>query len=293
MSTLKGKDQTDIFSLRVMQTTMVSDPRPHVDNVERYYQRNTKAFLRLGDNDGVAAIHIALWPEGTETVAEAMEVTHRLVLERIQDQPLTRVVDLGCGMGAALAYLDRHLPADVALDGLTLGTPITASQSSDRIHIQQGDFHKADQLLPPCSAAFCIEALAHSNDPARFFASASRLLEKGGQLIVIDDVVMHNDPPSQALETYREHWLAPGVQTQDNLRQWSSDAGLTLIDTQNLTPWIRLGRPRDRWIRWTRPMWAWLTNSSQYAKSLSGGDARQRCLETGETQFQLLVFRRD
>ena len=272
---------------------MSSNPSQHVENVERYYARNTAAFIRLGDNQGVPAIHIALWPEGIETVAEAMEVAHQLVLERIEHQSLQRVADLGCGMGAALAYLDRHLPDDVALEGLTLGTPIKSSGPGSRIRILQGDFHAADELLEPCNAAFCIEALAHSNDPARFFASAGRLLMTGGQLIVIDDVVMHNNPPSRALETYRAHWLAPGVQPMDQLKQWANDAELTLTESQDLTPWIRLGRPRDRWIRWTKPLWGWLADSSQYAKSLSGGDARQRCLETGETQFRLLVFKRN
>ena len=269
---------------------MPSKPSAHVDNVERYYQRNTKAFLRLGENEGVPAIHIALWPEGTKTVAEAMDVAHRLVLERIQKHPLHRVADLGCGMGAALAYLDKHLPEDVALDGLTLGTPVLEAASNPRIHIQQGDFHKADQLLKPCSAAFCIEALAHSNEPDQFFAAAGRLLENGGRLVVIDDVVMHNDSPSTALQTYRAHWLAPGVQPLDKIQRWAADAGFTLTAHQDLTPWLRLGRPRDRWLRWSSPLWAWLANTSQYAKSLSGGNARQRCLESGETQFQLLEF---
>jgi hypothetical protein len=93
----------------VKKPTMPREPNEHIKQVERYYQRNTEAFLRLGENEGVPAIHIALWPEGTETVAEAMEVAHQLILEIIQDLPLHRVADLACGMGAALAHLDRHL----------------------------------------------------------------------------------------------------------------------------------------------------------------------------------------
>ena len=120
----------------------------HVDAVERYYARNTKAFLRLGENEGVPAIHIALWPEGVDTVAEAMQVAHRLVLERISEIPLKRVADLGCGMGSALAYLDHHLPTTVELHGLTLGTPVLPTTEDSRISIQHGDFHQADDVLP-------------------------------------------------------------------------------------------------------------------------------------------------
>ena len=269
---------------------MSEKPSKHVDAVERYYERNTKAFLRLGENEGIPAIHIALWPEGTETVAEAMEVAHRLVLERISDLPLKRVADLGCGMGAALAYLDHHLPAEVELHGLTLGTPSIPHTVGSRVHIRHGDFHQSDTLLPSCTAAFCIEAIAHSNEPAQFFAAAGKLLERGGRLLVLDDVVMHADKPSRALDTYRRHWLAPGVQPLEAMVEWANDAGLRLVRNKNLTPWIRLGRPRDQIIRLSRPLWSWLTHTSQYAKSLSGGDARQSCLQCGETEFQLLEF---
>jgi len=271
---------------------MTTKQPSHVDAVERYYERNTKAFLRLGENEGVPAIHIALWPEGVETVADAMQVAHQLILDTIKAQPLKRVADLGCGMGAALAYLDDHLPREVELHGLTLGTPVLTRGQDTRIHIQHGDFHQSDTLLPTCSAAFCIEALAHANDPEQFFAAAGRLLEPGGRLLVMDDVVMHNNAPSRHLDTYRAHWLAPGVQPLDAMVRWASEAGLTLERSQDLTPWIRLGRPRDRLIRWTRPLWSWLTRFSDYAKSLSGGDARQRCLQAGETNFRLLVFTR-
>ena len=269
---------------------MTTERPSHVDAVERYYARNTKAFLRLGDNEGVPAIHIALWPDGVDTVADAMQVAHRLILDTIQSQPLKRVADLGCGMGAALAYLDAHLPHDVELHGLTLGTPVLARGDDSRIHIQHGDFHRSDETLPTCSAAFCIDAIAHAHDPEQFFAAAGRLLEPGGRLLVMDDVVMHNKAASKHLDTYRAHWLAPGVQPLDSLVHWANAAGLSLENNRDLTPWIRLGRPRDRLIRWTRPLWAWMTRFSEYAKSLSGGDARQRCLETGETNFRLLVF---
>ncbi len=269
---------------------MSKDTSNHRNAVERYYQRNTDAFLRLGKNDGVPAIHIALWPEGTETLADAMNVAHRLILERIEPIQPRRVADLGCGMGSALVYLDQFLHDDAELYGLTLGTPKVAGEHSSRVHIHHGDFHLADTLLPVCSAAFCIEAIAHSDDLEKFFRSCSNLIEVGGKLVIIDDVVMHTDEPSRSLSTYRQHWLAPGVQPLERLVHLASEVGFELRYNQNLTPWIRLGRPRDHLIRWTRPFWFWLASFSDYAKSLSGGNARQQCLRTGETEFQLIEF---
>ena len=274
---------------------MESPLSKHVDKVTRYYQRNTGKFLRFGENDGYPAIHIALWPEGTASVAEALSVAHRLIAEAIQahGEPVHRVADLGCGMGAALVYMADHLGSNVALEGLTIGTPppmLKDHSESGRIRIQEGDFHQADAFLPPCSAAYCIEAMAHSGDVNAFMRAASKVLEAGGRLIVIDDFVESEDPPSRVLQTYRAHWLVPGVRPLKEVERIAMAHGLRLESNQDLTPWIRLGRPRDHLIRWTRPLWAWLCRFSDYAKSMSGGDARQRCLQSGQTRFRMLQF---
>ena len=256
----------------------------------------TKAFLRLGENEGLPAIHIALWPDGTQSVTEALEVAHRLVLEDIQrrDGPVAAVADLGCGAGAGLRYLADRLPETVRFFGLTLGTlppAFLSSSADDRIQIREGDFHQPNALPGVCTVAYCIEALAHSSDLPAFFSAAASTMEPGGSLIIMDDVVVTEGSPSASLTRYRAHWLVPGVVTMQALEQAAEAAGFRLHGRRDLTPWIRLGRPRDRLIRWTRPLWGWLCRFSEYAKSLSGGDARQRCLQTGETQFLFLSFR--
>ena len=277
---------------------MKTEAHDHVTAVTRYYRRNTKAFLRLGENEGLPAIHIALWPEGTESVTDALEVAHRLVLEAIEDRSgsVTAVADLGCGTGAGLRYLAQRLPEDVRLFGLTLGTlpeDLLGSSEDERIHIRECDFHQPDSLPSACTVAYCIEALAHSSDLPAFFEAAASNMEMGGSLIIMDDVVVTEGLPSAALRRYRKHWLVPGVVTMERLQQAAGLAGFSLQTQRDLTPWIRLGRPRDWFIRWTRPLWGWLWPFSDYVKSLLGGDARQQCLQNGETQFAFIAFRLD
>ena len=274
-----------------------SDPSHHVNRVTRYYVRNTQKFLRFGENDAYPAIHIALWPAGTETVEAALAVAHALIADAIEEHPgrVRRVVDLGCGMGAALHHLAERLDADIVLEGLTLGTPpprLTAHIQSGRVRIQQADFHQAHAVIDSSSVAFSIEAMAHSDDVEAFFRSASRLLEPGGVLMIMDDFAASEAVPSRWLRTYRAHWLVPGVRPLCEVERIAARHGFEMVGNQDLTPWIRLGRPRDRLLRWTRPLWGWLCRWSDYAKSLSGGDARQRCLEAGETHFRFVQFRR-
>jgi SAM-dependent methyltransferase len=274
-----------------------TDPAEHTEKVARYYQRNTSSFLRLGDDGGSSAIHIALWPEGVHTVEEAMNVAHQLVHKAIEQIPVPvhRVADLGCGVGAALRYLSHTLPDHLLFEGLTIGTLSTAqinAMQASRIRIQAGDFHEAASLLPSCEAAFAIEAFAHSINPGRFFAEAAALLTPGGRLVIIDDICTHNSPPSAALQCYRANWLVPSVQPLSVLDGHATSAGLVRIENRNLTDWIRLGRPRDKWLRWSMPLWGWTARWWDYARAMRGGDARQRCLESDETRFSMLIYER-
>ena len=276
---------------------MSANPSHHVTRVTRYYRRNTDKFIRFGENDAYPAIHIALWPEGVESVEAALAVAHDLVVEAIEahDGPVHRVVDLGCGMGAGLLHLAERLDSAIALDGLTLGTPPPAKTHGawGRVRIQQADFHRADEAVSASSVAFCIEAMAHSDDLDSFMASVARMLDSGGRLIVIDDFAESEAPPSRWLSTYRAHWLVPGVRPASEVERIAQSHGLRLVSNRDLTPWIHLGRPRDRLLRWTRPLWGWLSRWSDYVKSLSGGDARQRCLASGETRFRMMQFIND
>ena len=99
-------------------------------------------------------------------------------------------------------------------------------------------------------------AMAHSDDLESFMASAARMLDAGGRLVVMDDFAESEAPPSRWLATYRAHWLVPGVRPVAEVKRIAQRHGLRLVGNRDLTPWIRLGRPRDRLLRWTRPLWA-------------------------------------
>lgn len=269
----------------------------HTDRVTRYYEQNTSAFLRFGKDAGSEAIHIALWPEGVETLEAAMNVAHDLIAEAIQSTsiPVTRIADLGCGVGSALLYLRDHLSPEIHLEGLTIGTLNEAqirTINDSQIRIQHGDFHQASTLLPPCEFAFAIEAFAHAADPAQFFLEVGELLVAGGRLVLIDDTCTSDTAASKTLDCYRSNWLVPSVLSVATLDQYAAQAGLIRIETKDLTPWIHLGRPRDKLLRWSLPFWSWTSRWWNYAKSMRGGDARQRCFESNETEFSMLVYKK-
>ena len=105
--------------------------------IRRYYDRNTSAFVALGQGGSVGAIHRAVWGPGVTRREDAfhfVEDQHRRAHRALPltCRPAAHVVDLGCGVGASLCYLARKLP--ISGTGITL-SPVQARLAAERIRL--------------------------------------------------------------------------------------------------------------------------------------------------------------
>ncbi len=273
--------------------------------VREYYERNTRRFLRWGRDGGTHNLHAALWPPGVGTTAEAMQAANELVAREIEDcpVPVRRLLDLGCGVGASLFYLGRRLPGIERLTGVTL-SPLQAKYArraippgeAGRFCFAEADFLDLDPRRFACDFAFAIEAFAHAPDAAAFFRAAAPLLDAGGRLALIDDVLAEGaagEPGPAAsvlLETYRRCWRLPSLLPEGAVVSAAAAAGMRWIRRRDLTPWLRLGRPRDRAIALFLHLAGRRIRKSLYVQMLLGGEAKQRCYRAGITAYRLLVF---
>ena len=66
-----------------------------------------------------------------------------------------------------------------------------------------------------------------------------------------------------------------------------------MLDQRDLTGYLRLNRPRDRWIRLIAPVARLLAPVSRYCTFLVGGNARQSAYQQGLLQYMQLVLRYD
>ncbi|MCA9568445.1 MAG: methyltransferase domain-containing protein, partial [Myxococcales bacterium] len=164
-------------------------------DVSRYYEANTRWFLRFGQTTGgPGVIHRGIWGDGVTTTLEALDHVHRLIQARVPSG--TRVLDLGCGVGGSLCRL-------VELDPTLKGTGVTISPTQARLAAQRGpgqrfltaDFHDLPASLGTFDAAYAIEAWAHATDPDAFMASTAGRLAPGGLLLLIDDFVGDDGGP--------------------------------------------------------------------------------------------------
>jgi SAM-dependent methyltransferase len=274
------------------------------DQVRRYYDANTHAFVRHGQ--GGAAIHRAVWGPGVADREQAFHFVDNLIageIERFAAQQPAEVLDLGCGVGGTLLYLAQR--GGVHGTGVTL-SPVQFQAGQQRIadaglggavRIVEGDYCALPLDAGCVDVAYAIESFVHGPSPERFFVEAARVVRPGGLLIVCDDVRLEtNDRRATAIvDQFVRGWHVNTLLTPAELGAHASDAGFAHVATTDLTPWLELGRPRDR----AMALLAGLSRLAGPIPGLSlrlapivGGSALQRALAHGWIAYHFAVFTR-
>ncbi|MGE0394879.1 MAG: methyltransferase domain-containing protein, partial [Vicinamibacterales bacterium] len=285
-----------------------------LDAVRRFYDRNTAAFVALGQGGAVGAIHRAVWGPGVTNAAEAFRYVEDAIVATLRSTGIVpvgagpapaparpHVLDLGCGVGASLCYLAERLP--ITGTGVTLspvqarvaGERIAAGGLTDRVQVIEGSYTNLPASIGMADAAYAIESFVHGPDPARFFAEAARVIRPGGILAICDDIARPtgDQTAQRTLGRFRRGWHVHSLVTAPELQQRAGSAGFAHISTVDLTPWLQLGRPRDVVIDLLLPLVAWLPLEHTRLGHLDGGRALQRALKRGWLGYDLTVFRRN
>jgi len=282
----------------------------HVTRVADYYDANTRRFLRFGENSGSGAIHRFVWMPDTTSTAEAADTVNQLVLERLRGHVPAgdgRVLDLGCGVGATMVHLAKAMEARVT--GVTISqvqaeigaARIAAEGLSERCDIVCADF--ADLPAEPRYHGMVgIESVVHSPSLAELIPSLVTRLHPGGRMVLCDDWMTDKDrglgARERCLDQFRAGWRIGSLHTVAEFAAMSERAGLRLVEDLDLTPYLRLGRPRDRAIDLfvgatgvlprirdrllDKPVWA----------NMIGGSALQAGLSRRWLEYRLLVLER-
>lgn len=271
--------------------------------VRGYYDRHTAAFLRYGQGGAAGAIHRAVWGPGVDTREAAFHYVEDYLAEQLgsalRSVPEPSVVDLGCGVGGSLCYLAERLPIRGA--GVTLspvqarlaGERIRAAGLEDRIRCVEGDYTDPGLDLPAADLVYAIESFVHGSDPAAFFAQCARILRPHGLLLVCDDMARPSGDPSarRTVDRFRRGWRINTLLDREALRNLAGNAGFEHRSTEDLTPFLELGRPRDRALDLLTALLGRLPLHASLGH-LTGGSALQTCLRRGWIGYDLALFRR-
>ncbi|MEL6592025.1 MAG: class I SAM-dependent methyltransferase [Bacteroidota bacterium] len=284
----------------------------HSKAVREFYENNTAAFLRWGKHEQTSNIHQPLWAEGVSSSDQAVNYSNQLVLQAAQElakrspkEPLN-CIDLGCGVGSSLLYLLQNGPSNCQGWGITispaqvkLAKEFQAKLGIESASFQVGDFLQWPKDLPPMDLAYAIEAFLHAADPRAFFQAAADGLKPGGRLILIDDFLSKkgstgklSQKQSRNLAYFRHGWMAGSLISGVEAEALAGEFGLQLRRTLNLTPYMRLGRPRDKVIGMMSAVAGKWMQRSTYFKMMHGGYAKQQSLKQDLLRYQLMEWKK-
>lgn len=273
--------------------------------VRDYYDRHTARFIALGQGGSLGAIHRAVWGPGAADRGAAFRWVEDRIAEHVRglgepEGEGWHVLDLGCGIGASLSYLAERLP--IRGTGITL-SPVQAELAArrideaglgGRIRCIEGDFCELPGDLGPVDLAYAIESFLHGPDPERFFAQCARVVRPGGRLLLCDDFRRRTTDPaaSRAVARFCRGWHVGTLLDREALRAMARRAGFEHESTTDLTPYLELGRPRDRAIALVVALVGWLPPVARRFDDLVGGSALQQCLTNGWIGYDLTCLRR-
>jgi len=282
----------------------------HTEAVKHFYDQNTAAFLKWGKHKQTFNIHQPLWAEGVATFEEAVSYSNRLVLKEVEELLGTasqnaHIIDLGCGVGSSVLYLAQNLDIDTKLWGITispeqvrLAQAFAEKQKSKAVcQFLEGDFLAWPKAIPPVDLAFAIEAFLHAASPERFFEAAAQGIRSGGRLVLVDDFLSplaERSPLSpkqqKQLSSFRHGWMAGSLLSEQRADHIATQKGFRLLSSQNLTPFMKWGRPRDKLIGLMVAIAGKWMQKSTYFKMMHGGYAKQQSLKQDLLRYQLLVW---
>ncbi len=274
------------------------------ENVEAYYDANTRRFLRFGQGGQVGVIHRAVWGPGVSTREQALNFVHERLLDVMPDET-HRVLDLGCGVGASLQYLAERRPIDGV--GVTL-SPVQvelahrrfgAAGVADRLTCRQADFTQLPADLGTFDFAYGIESFVHAPDAEPFFEQAGHVVRPGGVLVLCDDFAADrveagdlSRREARWVREFRAGWNVASFISVERAVGLAEAHGFALAHDEDLTGDLELRRPRDRLITALVRVGRHLPIRSPWWLNMLGGNALQMALMRRLATYRLLVWTR-
>jgi predicted O-methyltransferase YrrM len=278
-----------------------------LDEVKRYYDGNTRRFVRFGQGRGTGTIHRAVWGDGVTSRREAFHYLDALVLRELRalsarHAPPLHVLDLGCGVGASLLYLAER--AAIRGTGITLSSVqaqqararIQAAGMTERVTCHEGNFLDPPRTIEPAHLAFSIEAFVHAPDASAYFEVTAQKLVRGGTLVLCDDFLSERArgpltrSERRTLAEVESDWLAKSLLTPRRADELASQAGYRLSKNVDLTPRLELQRPRDRLVAMAAALGRHIPRRGPRWRSLVGGHALQAALLAGLIEFRCIAW---
>lgn len=270
----------------------------HVDQIKQFYNRNTARFLRWGDHHRTRSIHQPVWRQESFTKDQALHYPHELIISQINklrgvDEEILHIADFGSGVGASVKYLSDHYPDDffyaITISKAQNDIARNWLQRKKNIKCIEGNFINFN-FNHELNCIFQIESFNHVLEREKLLKQIKKSLASKGYWIILDDFLTKEGLTSKWIDQYEKGWVLGKIEFLPKLMEHAASVGLELLHQQDLTPYLRLGRPRDKLIKVLNPLISQLAGVNHYARSWYGGLGRQESLRRGLISYRCVVF---
>lgn len=193
------------------------------------------------------AAHAADWDKIRALYVDEAEV-EAAMLKALGDRRYDLLVDLGTGTGRMLELFADHYARGLGIDVnhamLAYARTRLGQRGQPQANVRQGDIYNLSQADQSAGAVVMHQVLHFLSDPARAIQEAARVLEPGGDLLIVD-FAPHD------LEFLRDNFAHDRLGfSRSAIEGWVRDAGLEPVEAIDLKP-----RPSEASQKLTVSLW--------------------------------------
>lgn len=244
-----------------VQTLAATASSSSAQDFQRYYEEAGPDYAAWSTNFNMhfGYYRRGLNPFNRESMLEQMNIEIR---NRLHLANTSRILDLGCGLGATLRSIARALP-QANLNGITLvpwqleqGRQLNQSHPEGRnIAITLGDYEHTTHPAQSFDAVYALESSCYAHAPSKsaFLAEAHRLLRPGGRIVVADGFLGQGKLRGPQKPVYRKLCDCWVIDTLGEIEQFTAELkrlGFTHITVERTqarvtfsvlhVPWVTL-----------------------------------------------------
>lgn len=207
------------------------------DAIARFYDRLSPHFKSLWGPH----LHDGYFITGKESREKAQEQLVEFLAQKAGIPHGSRILDVGCGLGATSVWLAKNL--NCRPTGVTLSEQqVRMARELATEHEVEADFQVMDAenltFDQPFDAVWMVGVLGHLPSQQSFLRKADSLLRKGGRFLLADwtvDPQIKDKDYQSIVEPVIKGMLMPTIVPMDSYVKWFEETGFRILETHDIT----------------------------------------------------------
>lgn len=180
-------------------------------------------------------IHLGIYTTEDEPIADASHRTMQLMVEKIQQDAVNYIVDLGSGYCGAARYLTGHLDSHVLAVNLSSEQNRRAQNLNqqagvdDRVSVVDASYNDVPAADAVADLVWSQDAFLHAPRRDVPMAEAARILKPGGEFLFTDPMAADGVAESE-LSGVLERLNLSSLASPSEYQRLAADAGLEFVE---------------------------------------------------------------